>query len=90
MGFGSTPRPIRPNANVQSAANGQPGQGSGQQRPGRWTPYTTDASGKPIVKPEAKLSIAATAKSSSKQKIPPPAATWTTLPSDSWPAIQKP
>jgi dihydroorotase len=53
------------------------------QRPQRWQPYETDATGKTTIKANAKLAPAETKKPT--PAVPPPASTWPTPPADSWP-----
>ncbi len=83
-GFGGQVRPVRP---------AQAGQTAAPANPGRWQPYTTNANGTAVVKPEAKIAAGTPAGSKPAAKpaaIAPPAATWKTLPSDAWPARQTP
>jgi dihydroorotase len=77
-GFGDMRRPVPPG----TTATGQtrPGQ---QARPARWKPYTTNPNGSATIKPEAKLGMGTTS------KVPPPAVTWKSSPSDTWPAAQR-
>jgi dihydroorotase len=91
QGFGGNPRPIpqTPEGQARIAAQAQAVAAGGRQRPPRWQPYDTDASGKSTVKANAKLAPAGAAKTATP-KVPPPAATWATPPSASWPPAQQP
>jgi dihydroorotase len=75
QGFGNArPRPVNPNA---------------PPRPTKWQPYTTDASGAATVRPEAQKAAPQPATTTADGKpVPPPAVTWPTPPSSSWPAAQ--
>jgi len=86
--FGGAQRPIQQTAagQAQIAAQAQAVAANGQQRPGRWQPYATDANGKTTVKENAKLAPAGS--KTAAPKVPPPASTWATPPSASWPARQ--
>lgn len=55
--------------------------------PPRWQPYTVDGSGKGTVKAAAKL--APQGAKTAKPDVPPPAATWSKPPADSWPPARK-
>ena len=90
-GFGGAARPIPQTAagQAQIAARAQAVAANGQQRPGRWQPYETDADGKATVKANAKLAPAGAAKTAAP-KVPPPTATWATPPSAAWPPAQAP
>ena len=57
------------------------------QRPQRWQPYETEATGKITVKANAKLTPAETKKPT--PNVPTPASTWPTPPADSWPPLRK-
>ena len=79
----------QPQDQAQIAAQAQAVAANGQQRPGRWQPYETDANGKATVKANAKLAPAGAVKTAAL-KVPPPTATWATPPSTAWPPAQAP
>jgi dihydroorotase len=64
--------------NIATATNN-----NGPARPGRWSPYDTDASGKATLKDNAKYTPGQMAK-----PVAPPVSSWPTPPAQSWPAKQ--
>jgi dihydroorotase len=74
-GFGDARRPV-----TSTTAH--------QSRPARWQPYMTNANGTALVKPEAKIGMTTSSRTTPKT-VPPPAVTWKTPPSDAWPTVHR-